>query len=64
MGPMHIFELLIQHQNPLNFESDTTISEEIEGSWLYRDEKSIRIPVSESSYSITQKEYLKAIYGN
>ena len=31
---------------------------------LYSDEISGRIPVSESSYSITQKEYLKSIYGN
>jgi hypothetical protein len=26
-------------------------------NFLYRDEKSIRIPVSESSYSVTEKEY-------
>jgi len=31
---------------------------------LYSDEISSRIPMSESSYSITQKEYLKSIYGN
>jgi hypothetical protein len=32
--------------------------------WLYSDEISGRIPMSESSYSITQKEHLKSIYGN
>jgi hypothetical protein len=31
---------------------------------LYSDEISSRIPVSESSCTVTQKEYLKAIYGN
>jgi hypothetical protein len=56
------FNFLCLHRSDKDL-ADTTIDSAC-GASLYSDEISGRILMSKSSYSITQKEYLKAIYRN